>query len=79
MTLISVGGHEGETGRCDEKCYNATQRKCTCCCGGMNHGKGLKAAMDTTSRYAENIIERWELEHPEETVRIRPAQLELFT
>ena len=79
MTLISVHNSEGCKGRCDEKCYKAKKRKCSCCCGGMNHGRGLQEAKDLTSRYAETIAQAWDLEHPGEKMRIKPMQPELFT
>lgn len=78
MTLISTHNSDGCTGRCDAKCYNATEEACDCCCGGMNHGKGLQTAMELTSQYAEKVIENWEAEHPEEKIEIEPQQLELF-
>lgn len=56
-TLMTVGNSEGER-RCDAKCYNATGGACDCCCGGLNHGVGLKAATANT----QDLGERW-LEH----------------
>jgi alpha-galactosidase/6-phospho-beta-glucosidase family protein len=47
----------GEGGRCDAKCYNAVEDECQCCCGGVNHGVGLKRAIDNTTRKYNEIIE----------------------
>jgi hypothetical protein len=35
------GNSEGEKGRCDAKCHNATEPHCDCMCGGRYHGAGL--------------------------------------
>ena len=38
---------ETKNGRkCDARCYNAKGKKCTCVCGGINHGIGLEAALE---------------------------------
>lgn len=37
--------HEGRH-RCDARCYNAKGGVCECCCGGVNHGRGLAAALE---------------------------------
>lgn len=51
-TLISCGNSEG-TRNCDSKCYDAKGKKCVCCCGGLNHGVGLKQAQENTQQLAE--------------------------
>lgn len=33
-----------EEGRCDERCYNAQSKDCTCVCDGKNHGAGFEDA-----------------------------------
>ena len=68
-TLMTVGNGEGER-RCDAKCYEATNSKCTCICGGMNHGVGLKRAQDNTLQVAEKIC----VEHG---IQIAPQQIGL--
>lgn len=55
MTLMTVGNSEG-TRRCDSRCYNAKGGKCTCCCGGMNHGKGLAEAQRLTNEHARELL-----------------------
>lgn len=34
--------------RCDARCYNATHGRCSCICGGENHGVGLERALANT-------------------------------
>ncbi len=54
-TLMIVGNSEGEK-RCDAKCYDAKHPVCNCCCGGMNHGKGLGGALQATENLClENL------------------------
>lgn len=65
-TLMSTGNSSGETGRCDDKCYNASNPVCHCCCGGRNHGAGLKQAIDNTTQYANEMIKEWKAAHPDE-------------
>jgi hypothetical protein len=48
-TLIYVGNSEGCVGRCDAKCYEATEPECQCICGGRNHGVGLQRAQENTA------------------------------
>jgi hypothetical protein len=58
-TLISVYNSQGLVGRCDAKCYSATDPKCTCICGGANHGAGQQKAIANTERMAETWIEEY--------------------
>lgn len=51
MTLIAVYNSSGCVGRCDARCYNATEPNCVCICGGKNHGAGLNKALDNTREY----------------------------
>lgn len=77
MVLMSVGNIKGDcVGRCDSRCYNATGPICVCCCGGMNHGKGLQQAIDNTAENAEVLLYEWN--DPEETLKIGSLQEELF-
>ena len=50
-TLIAVYASDGCGGRCDAKCYNAEHPRCDCVCGGRNHGKGLRQAIDNTREW----------------------------
>lgn len=78
MTLISTHNSESCTGRCDSRCYLAEGPVCTCCGGGRNHGVGLQQAMDNTHEYAQEIVDRWNSEHPGERLAIAPVQGLLF-
>lgn len=55
---MTLGNSEGER-RCDARCYNAKSAKCTCICGGMNHGKGESVAAALTEDHALTLLERW--------------------
>lgn len=70
MTLISSHNSDGETGRCDAKCYNATGGKCDCICGGKNHGVGLKKAQENTREYVDAWVKDWEASHPGDRVQV---------
>lgn len=49
MTLMSVYAGNGDiAGRCDARCYDATEFECHCVCFGRNHGKGLSVATTLT-------------------------------
>jgi len=56
-TLIRVGtSSQGEEGRCDAKCYTAKGGRCTCCCGGRNHGVGADRAIEQTQSLAASYL-----------------------
>jgi hypothetical protein len=63
MTLISVYTSEGCIGRCDSKCYEATERECTCVCHGANHGRGITKAMEQTRIMAERWVTTYAQQH----------------
>ncbi len=72
MTLISVYNSEGCVGRCDARCYGADRGgECDCVCGGRNHGKGEREALENTAAHAE----RWVAEF----VRRTGVTLKVFT
>lgn len=48
MTIITMS-QNGKTRRCDARCYNAKGSKCTCICGGRNHGVGLNRAINQSA------------------------------
>ena len=56
-TLISYQSSGGDQGRCDAKCYDATEDECDCICGGRNHGAGKQQALDNTRELAESWLE----------------------
>ena len=48
-TVLAVYNSSGCVGRCDANCHDAKHDKCTCICGGLNHGKGsVQAAQNVT-------------------------------
>jgi hypothetical protein len=55
-TLIAVYNSESCQGRCDAKCYDATEPDCDCICGGRNHGAGKQQAIDNTRELAESWL-----------------------
>ena len=57
-TLISFQSSGGDQGRCDAKCYDATEPECTCICGGRNHGAGKQQAIENTRDLAQSWIDR---------------------
>lgn len=57
-TLIIVRTPDGSPrGRCDAKCYNAKGPKCTCICGGVNHGAGKNQAIDNTRDHSRFLMD----------------------
>jgi hypothetical protein len=78
MILMSQGSSDSER-RCDARCYNAKGPGCDCCCGGINHGVGLKQAKGNTARVAEALTEvAADIERIVDRVRIETVQKELF-
>ncbi len=61
-TLIAAYNSDGLIGRCDARCYNAKDEKCTCICNGMNHGGGKNKAIDNTKKYSETWLEKYKSE-----------------
>ena len=55
--IIEVRGPDGKLkGKCDIRCYNAKCKKCTCVCGGNNHGVGLIQALNNISNLKDLVI-----------------------
>ncbi len=44
------------TGKCDAGCYLAMSKKCNCVCAGINHGKGLREALELTEKHRRLIL-----------------------
>jgi hypothetical protein len=65
-TLMSTGNSSGESGRCDAKCYDAKGGACHCCCGGKNHGVGVKQAVENVTEYCKEMIMEWKKIHPQD-------------
>ncbi len=56
-TLILRKNRSGAvTGMCNAKCYNAKGKKCKCICAGINHGKGLREALELTVKHQSLIL-----------------------
>jgi len=53
-TVLVVHTSDGVR-RCDGKCHNAKHAKCTCICGGANHGVGLEQAAQQAKELAEQM------------------------
>ena len=49
MILLSKELKSGKRKICDHKCYRSSGYKCKCICGGLNHGRGLQAAIESTT------------------------------
>jgi len=58
-TLMAVSTASGLVGRCDARCYLALHPDCECICGGRNHGKGRRQAMDNSRQLATRWIEEY--------------------
>lgn len=58
-TLIAVYNSDGCIGRCDAKCHNAVHPRCTCICGGKNHGIGAASARASGWEITAEDIEAW--------------------
>lgn len=72
-TLISEYSSDGKKRRrCDARCYGAKGQKCSCICGGANHGVGLQKALDNTRKMVEALVQQ-------EGVEIAPEVLEGLT
>lgn len=54
VIIVKAGGRV--IGRCDDKCHDAITRTCRCCCGGVNHGRGLDKALSNLSYMYDAVI-----------------------
>jgi len=58
MRLIHLPGKDGKGSRsCDGRCHEAKGDKCTCICGGLNHGEGLTRARELTREMCRDTEE----------------------
>ena len=77
-TLITQKVGSGPTRRCDAKCYDAKHPKCTCICGGMNHGAGrTRAIKNTYEKGLELMAEGFELHVPQDADKIVPNEQQI--
>lgn len=75
-TLIIARKPDGSAlGRCDAKCYTAKGLKCTCICGGINHGVGLNQAIHNIHEHRDLLMDAQEAGE----FIIKPGQYQLFT
>lgn len=65
MTILSVTHADGTVSKCDSRCYNATGPVCNCPCGGKNHQKGIKEAIQNTMVDGQKMIAEFRKEHPD--------------
>jgi hypothetical protein len=57
MTVMTYSNNSG-TRRCDDRCHSSRGRKCTCICGGLNHGVGTHLAGFHTAQALEELEAR---------------------
>jgi len=71
-TLIAVyNRHEKLIGKCDARCYNGRPGRCSCICGGRNHGIGLRLA-------AQRTIDNAVWYHPGTSRPITPGPYKIY-
>lgn len=74
-TLIThTTGDGSQTRRCDARCYEAKHDKCTCICGGANHGIGHNKAVENMRQVYEQLLDA----DPTAEIKCDPVQLYLF-
>lgn len=74
-TLIEAKTLDGRIiGRCDARCYNAKGKKCTCICGGLNHGAGFSNAVRSSKHSLDVMSKTFE----DTKIVIRPVQMPIF-
>src|ERR1700677_305954 len=56
--LNQIEGTYSEDFKCDSRCLNAKARKCTCSCGGMNHGRGHAVQIQPVQVTAQVIYDK---------------------
>jgi len=56
--VVRVENSDGVVGQCDAKCYDAEGGRCSCICGGANHGQGLTMALAKGRELAEVVGKR---------------------
>lgn len=85
-TLFQWNSRDARARRCDSKCHNAKNPKCTCICAGRYHGCGLKpGGLETARQHMNANIAYWNLqeahaaaEQKRDQVHPRDLQLSLF-
>lgn len=64
-TLMAVLSGKRVVGCCNAKCYDAKTSRCTCICGGANHGRGYVEAAALVATSGLSLLGNWCAEHPE--------------
>ena len=59
MILIEVRNGSKLIGRCDAKCYDATDNRWICVCQNKNHGRGLKQALANTRQDGNQWVDEF--------------------
>lgn len=56
-TLLIAKSKDGKKSRtCNARCYDAKGQKCTCICGGKNHGVGYTTALENVFNEPVSVI-----------------------
>lgn len=56
-TIISFGDGTGHRRQCSAKCYDAKGHKCSCLCGGRNHGVGPERAAQNAQHPSDEWVQ----------------------
>lgn len=78
-TLLALYNSARCVGRCDANCYNATEPKCTCICGGVNHGVGYPQARENTQAAAKRWLDNYTATHGADKITFAEALGEPLT
>lgn len=79
MVILKRISSHGVTCTCSQSCYEATGKRCRCCCGGKNHGVGLNQAIKNAGEIVKEAAAGKCSEGLEQVTFERPVeQLRLF-
>lgn len=73
---LLAGELDGAAVVCAAECYEATEQRCTCICGGRYHGKGYEEALALYERDQAELLAGGEAP-AEELAALRHLQLAL--
>lgn len=57
MKVLKLTDKKGNEKSCNEQCYDAYKKKCTCICHGLNHGVGIDVARKQSLDLLTELIE----------------------
>lgn len=63
MKILKVTDEKGNEKSCNERCYDAYKKNCTCICHGLNHGVGIDVAREQSFEILIDLIEDLEPGH----------------